>query len=348
MTLGPLIVDVEGITLSDEDREVLRHPAVGGVILFARNCPDADTVAALAAEIHAVRESRLLVTIDQEGGRVQRLKEGVTRLPAPTRMGALWNTDPKAARAMVHEAGWLMAAELLALGVDLSYAPVADLGGTSRVIGDRAFHTRPQAVEAMALAYVYGMREAGMRGVAKHFPGHGGVAEDSHVESPVDRRDYADLQMADLRPFEWLINNGLAAVMMSHVVYPAVAREPASLSRRWVHDILRGQMGFQGAIIADDLSMHGAAGVGDTLTRVRMALAAGCDYAPVCNDRTAVLAVLEASASLPNEPASGLRRSRLMPERRPDRAELRRDPRIEAARALLASLGPDPDFHLEA
>ncbi|MGH8129086.1 MAG: beta-N-acetylhexosaminidase [Gammaproteobacteria bacterium] len=346
--LGPLIVDVEGTSLTAEDREVLKHPAVGGVILFARNCPDADTVAALAAEIHAVREPRLLVSIDQEGGRVQRLKEGVTRLPAPTRMGALWDTDPRAARTMVHEAGWLMAAELLALDVDLSYAPVADLGGTSRVIGDRAFHTQPQAVEALTLAYVYGMREAGMRGVAKHFPGHGGVAEDSHVESPVDRREYGDLQMADLRPFEWLINNGVAAMMMSHVVYPAVAPEPASLSRRWVHEILREQMGFQGAVIADDLSMHGAAGVGDTLARVRMALAAGCDYAPICNDRTAVHAVLESSKSLPNEPASGLRRSRLMPEHRPERAELETDPRLKAARALLAGLGPDPDFHLEA
>lgn len=348
MTPGPLIVDVTGTELSNEDREVLRHPAVGGVILFARNCPDADSVAALAEEIHALREPRLLVSIDQEGGRVQRLTAGVTCLPAPTRMGALWDTDPRTARAMVHEAGWLMAAELLALGVDLSYAPVADLGGTSRVIGDRAFHTRPQAVEELALAYVYGMREAGMRAVAKHFPGHGGVAEDSHVESPVDRRDYGDLQMADLRPFEWLIGNGVAAIMMSHVVYPAVAQEPASLSRRWVHDILRKQMGFQGAVIADDLSMHGAAAVGDTPTRVRMALAAGCDYAPICNDRTAVQAVLEASESLVNEPASGLRRSRLMPEHRPELSQLQTDPRVKAARAMLAGLGSDPEFHLEA
>lgn len=346
--LGPLIVDIEGTSLTAEDREVLRHPAVGGVILFSRNCPDADTVAALAAEIHAVREPPLIVSIDQEGGRVQRLRNGVTRLPAPTRMGALWGTDPRAARTMVHEAGWLMASELLALNVDLSYAPVADLGGTSRVIGDRAFHTRPQAVEALALAYLYGMREAGMRGVAKHFPGHGGVAEDSHVESPVDRREYADLQMADLRPFEWLIGNGVAAVMMAHVVYPAVAPEPASLSRTWVHDILREQMGFQGAIIADDLSMHGAAAVGDTLARVQMALSAGCDLAPVCNDREAVTGVLDAGDTLALEPASGLRRSRLLPEGRPDREALRRNPRLEAARALLAGLGPDPDFHLEA
>lgn len=346
--LGPLIVDIAGTALSAEDRDILSHPAVGGVILFARNCPDADTVAALAAEIHTLREPRLLVTIDQEGGRVQRLTEGVTRLPAPTRMGALWDRDPRAARHLVRNAGWLMAAELLALGVDLSYAPVADLGGRSRVIGDRAFHTRPEAVESLALAYVYGMGEAGMRAVAKHFPGHGGVAEDSHVAQPVDRRPYADLQMADLRPFEWLIGNGVAAVMMSHVAYPAVAPEPASLSPAWIQDILRRRLGFQGVVIADDLSMRAAAGVGDTLERVCQALAAGCDLAPVCNDRPAVTAVLSASERIPDEPASALRRGRLTPVEHAGRAALGRDPRWRAVREQLVDLPADPEFRLES
>lgn len=345
--LGPLIVDIAGTSLTAADREVLAHPAVGGVILFARNCPDAETVAVLANEIHALREPRLLVTIDQEGGRVQRLREGVTLLPAPTRMGALWGRDPRAARALVRNAGWLMAAELLALGVDLSYAPVADLGGRSRVIGDRAFHTRPDAVEALALAYVFGMREAGMRGVAKHFPGHGGVAGDSHVEQPVDRRPYADLQMADLRPFEWLIGNGIAAVMMSHVAYPAVAPEPASLSPTWIQEILRGRLGFQGVVFADDLSMDGAAGAGDTLARARQALAAGCDFIPICNDRAAVEAVLSASRKLPDEPASALRRSRMAPGEHLGRAALWRDPRRGRVRQQLAELAADPDFRLE-
>lgn len=345
--LGPLIVDIAGTGLGAEDREILKHPAVGGVILFARNCPDADSVAALCADIHALREPRLLITIDQEGGRVQRLQEGVTRLPPPARMGALWDSDPKAARGLVRKAGWLMAAELLALGVDLSFAPVADLGGKSRVIGDRAFHRDPDAVEALALAYVFGMREAGMRAVAKHFPGHGGVAGDTHVEEPVDRRTYADLQMADLRPFEWLINNGVAAVMMSHVVYPAVAPEPASLSPVWIHDVLRGRLGFQGVVFADDLSMRGAAGAGDMPARVARALAAGCDFAPICNDRSAVEAVLDGSERLPDEPASGLRRARMEPTKHLGRRALRHDPRWQAARELLARQAVDPEFKLE-
>ena len=345
--LGPLIVDIAGTELSAEDREVLRHPAVGGVILFARNCPDADTVAALCAEIHALRAPRLLITIDQEGGRVQRLREGVTRLPPPARMGAIWDADPKAARALVRKAGWLMAAELLSLDVDLSFAPVADLGGKSRVIGDRAFHRDPDAVEALTLAYVFGMREAGMRAVAKHFPGHGGVAGDSHVEQPVDRRTYADLQMADLRPFEWLINNGVAAVMMSHVVYPAVAPEPASLSPAWIQDILRNRLGFQGVVFADDLSMRGAESAGNMLARVGRALSAGCDFAPICNDRPAVEAVIGGSESLPDEPASGLRRARMEPTEHLGRGALRHDPRWQAARDSLAHEVADPDFKLE-
>lgn len=346
--LGPLIVDVSGTFLNAEDREVLNHPAVGGVILFARNCPDADTVAALSAEIHELRSPRLLVTIDQEGGRVQRLQKGVTRLPPPTRIGAVWDTDPRAARALARNAGWLMAAELLALGVDMSYAPVADIGGRSRVIGDRAFHTDPEAVEALTLAYVYGMREAGMRSVAKHFPGHGGVAEDSHVEQPADRRAFADLKMADLRPFEWLIVNGVAAVMMSHVVYQAVAPEPASLSPVWIHDILRGRFGFQGAVFADDLSMRGVAGAGDMPARVCQALEAGCDFAPICNDRAAVEGVLVEAGTLGDEPASGLRRSRLTPGASPGPRELRQDPRWREAREHLEMLENDQDFTLES
>ncbi len=259
--LGPLIVDIAGVNLDASDRELLAHPLIGGVILFARNAPDAASVAALAAEIHALRMPSLLVTMDQEGGRVQRLHEGVTRLPPAARFGELWDENPAAGRALARDTGWLMAAELLALGVDLSFAPVVDLGGRSRVIGDRAFHRDADAVAELGLAWMRGMADAGMRAVAKHFPGHGGVAGDTHVERPVDRRRYADLALADLKPFERLIANGLAGVMTSHVIYPEVAPEPASLSRRWVHELLRVEMGFQGAIVADDLSMD-AAGAG--------------------------------------------------------------------------------------
>lgn len=344
--LGPLIVDVEGTRLTAADRELLRHPLAGGVILFARNTPDADTVAALARDIHALRSPPLLVAMDQEGGRVQRLREGVTRLPPMSAIGELWDDNPEKARALARETGWLMAAELLALGVDLGLAPVVDLGGRSRVIGDRAFHRDPRVVGELALAFRGGMNEAGMHAVAKHFPGHGGVPGDTHVERPVDRRRHADLALADLKPFERLIGSGLAAIMMSHVIYPDVAPEPASLSRRWVHDMLRGTLGFEGAIIADDLSMDAAGALSTPLARVRAALEAGCDLAPLCNDRAAVQAVLEGADDVPLAPAAGLRAARLLPDRRPAPGSLDAEPRSRAARQALARLMDGDSFSL--
>ncbi|MGH8225560.1 MAG: beta-N-acetylhexosaminidase [Gammaproteobacteria bacterium] len=346
--LGPLIVDIAGVRLDAADRELLAHPLVGGVILFARNTPDAASVAALAAEIHALRTPSLLVTMDQEGGRVQRLHEGVTRLPPAARFGELWDENPAAARALARDTGWLMAAELLALGVDLSFAPVVDLGGRSRVIGDRAFHRDAEVVAELGLAWMRGMSDAGMRAVAKHFPGHGGVAGDTHVERPVDRRRYADLALADLKPFERLIANGLAGVMTSHVIYPEVSPEPASLSRRWVHELLREEMGFQGAIVADDLSMDAAGTGGDALGRVHAALAAGCDFAPLCNDRAAVQSVLAGAETLPLAPAAGLRRVRLAPQTRPGAVALATDPRRKATRDALARLDGGETFKLES
>lgn len=336
--LGPLIVDVEGTHLTPGDREILRHPFVGGIILFARNTPDAESVAALAAEVHALRDPPLLVTIDQEGGRVQRLREGVTRLPPMAELGRRWEADRDAALALATDTGWLLAAELLVLGVDVSFAPVVDLGGRSRVIGDRAFHRRPQAVAELALAFQRGMNEAGMHSVGKHFPGHGGVRGDTHVERPVDRRRYADIAQADIEPFRRLIDNGLAAIMMSHVVYADVSEQPASLSRRWVHDVLRRALHFEGAIVADDLSMD-AAGTRDTPgARVRAALAAGCDLAPVCNNRRIVESILGEAADLTPAPASALRSMRLLPDRRPARDELASSPRRDATRRALKRL----------
>ncbi len=346
--LGPLIVDIEGTRLRAADRELLAHPLIGGVILFARNAPDAGSVAALAAEIHALRTPPLLITMDQEGGRVQRLREGVTRLPPAARFGEVWDENPDAARTLACNAGWLMAAELLALGVDLSFAPVADLGGSSRVIGDRAFHRDSAAVSELALAWKRGMSEAGMRAVGKHFPGHGGVPGDTHVERPVDRRRYADLAQADLKPFEHLIANELAGVMMSHVVYSEVAPQPASLSRRWVHDILREELGFEGAIVADDLTMDAAGTLDTPLARVRAALAAGCDLTPLCNDRGAVEAVLAGADTLELEPASALRSARLAPERFPTPEELRADRRVAATREKLAELTGGGALELKA
>ncbi len=345
--LGPLIVDIAGTALDAADRDLLKHPLVGGIILFGRNCPDAQTVAELTAEIHALRDPPLLVTIDQEGGRVQRLQQGVSRLPAAAQIGALWEADQRRARQLARDAGWLMAWEMLTLGVDVSFAPVLDLGGQSRVIGDRAFHRDPMVVAELGLAYARGMAEAGMRAVGKHFPGHGGVTEDTHVERPVDRRGYADLQLADMAPFRRLIENGLAGVMMSHVVYPEVAPEPASLSRRWIQDVLRAQMGFQGAVVADDLSMAAAGTAGAVIARVQAALTAGCDLTPLCNDRPAVTAVLAQAGSLPSAPASGLRRARLAPAKDRPLQHAAAAERRNAIQAAFAGLGRDDHFELE-
>jgi beta-N-acetylhexosaminidase len=300
MTLGPLMIDVAGSELSGEDRELLGHPLVGGVILFTRNYVDSDQLAALTGAIHAVRTPPLLIAVDQEGGRVQRFKTGFSVLPAARRLGHEFDIEASAALELARRLGWLMAAELRAHGVDLSFAPCVDLDyGASEVIGDRALDARSAVVGQLAVAYAHGMRDAGMAATAKHFPGHGAVVADSHLALPVDRRELADLQ-DDIAPYRLLIANGLAAVMAAHVVYPAIDARPASFSRRWITQILRGELRFQGAVFSDDLSMGGAASVGDLLMRARLALAAGCDMLPVCNDRAGVRTLIE---RLDNEPA---------------------------------------------
>jgi beta-N-acetylhexosaminidase len=310
MSLGPLMIDMGGAELATEDRQLLRHPLVGGVILFTRNYVDSAQLAALTAAIHAARTPPLIIAVDQEGGRVQRFKTGFSTLPAARRIGHEFDLGPRAGLELARRLGWLMAAELRAHGVDLSFAPCVDLDyGASEVIGDRALHARPEVVAQLAVAYAHGMRDAGMAATAKHFPGHGAVVADSHLALPVDRREFADLQ-DDMAPYRLLITNGLAAVMAAHVVYPAVDALPASLSARWIQDILRGELGFQGAVFSDDLSMAGAASAGDLPTRARLALAAGCDMLPVCNNRAGVRMLLEQLALEP-EPASQLRLVRM-------------------------------------
>ncbi len=223
MALGPVMLGVEGLELSAEERELLRHPQVGGVILFTRNYHSPAQVAALVAAIHALRQPRLLVAVDHEGGRVQRFREGFTRLPAVRRLGEIYDQERMRAKQLARVSGWLMAAELRAVGVDFSFAPVLDLDhGVSGVIGDRAFHHDPEAVADLAHAYMSGMQKAGMEAVGKHFPGHGGVAADSHHELPIDPRPYEALADADLLAFERMIHYGLAALMPAHVRYPAV------------------------------------------------------------------------------------------------------------------------------
>lgn len=285
MTIGPLMIDLKGMTLDPEERELLRHPWVGGVILFSRNYESPEQIAALIDSLHVLKEPRLLVAVDHEGGRVQRFREGFTSLPPVRLLGQIYDRDPPQARRLAAITGWLMAVELRAVGVDFSFAPVLDLDQeVSRVIGDRAFHSEPDVVIALARAYVRGMAWAGMAAVGKHFPGHGSVAADSHVALPVDERPWQQIRERDLLPFERLIGAGLLAIMPAHVRYASVDPLPAGFSPFWLETVLRGQLGFQGAIISDDLGMAGAAGVGGMSERVRAALSAGCDMALVCND----------------------------------------------------------------
>ena len=292
MSLGPLMVDIAGTELTAEDLRVLSHPLIGSVLLFTRNYRDPRQVAALTASIRALRTPHLLIAVDHEGGRVQRFREGFTRLPAMRLLGRRFDEDRRDALGLAQSVGWLMASELRAVGVDFSFAPCIDLDyGVSEIIGDRSFHREPDAVAALAVATLSGMREAGMAAIAKHFPGHGAVVADSHVALPVDRREYADLE-ADIRPYRPLIDNNLPGIMAAHVVFPAVDALPASLSERWIAGILRKELGFHGCVFADDLSMAGAAAFGDVVTRAELALAAGCDVLPICNARHSVELVL--------------------------------------------------------
>ena len=287
---GPLMVDLDGVALDAAERSLLRDPAVGAVILFARNCASATQVAELCREIHALRDPPLLIGIDQEGGRVQRLRQGVTRFPPQRALGRLAEAEGiESAIAMARDWGRLLAAELRELGIDLDFTPCVDIDwGVSEVIGDRALSERPEWVAQLAGALWSGLQEQGLAGVAKHFPGHGAVTADSHTSLPEDLRPWPLLQ-ADLQPFRALIAAGIPAIMPAHCLYPAVdPRDPAGFSQRWLQGILREELGFQGIIVSDDLVMAGAAVIGDMAARVQTALSAGAELLLVCNDRSAV------------------------------------------------------------
>lgn len=305
------MLDIEGTELRPADRSLLAEPAVGGVVLFSRNYESAGQLTDLVSAIRAIRSPPLLIGVDHEGGRVQRFRDGFTRIPPMRQLGRRYDADPVEAQEAARVAGWLMASELRSVGIDLSFAPCVDLDwSVSDVIGDRAFHSDPDVVAELAGAFCRGLHSAGMAPVAKHFPGHGAVVADSHEALPVDRRPYGDL-MDDMRPYESLINmRRLPAVMLAHVVYAETDPKPAGFSSYWIGNQLRSQLGFDGAVFSDDLSMKAAAGFGSMPTRAGAALEAGCDMVLICNDRPAAQETVVALAEYSN-PLSLVRLARL-------------------------------------
>lgn len=284
MSLGPVMLDIEGTELNENDIRRLQHPLVGGIILFSRNYQSPEQLKALTAAIHKVRQPPLLIAVDHEGGRVQRFREGFTRIPPMRELGKIWDHNPRKARQLAEEAGWILAAELRAHGVDFSFTPVLDIDyGNSGVIGDRAFHRNTQAIAELANSLMHGLRKGGMAAVGKHFPGHGFVAADSHVAIPVDEREFDRIAEEDLQPFRRMVDDGLAAIMPAHVIYPQVDDKPAGFSERWLQKVLRQRLGFNGVIFSDDLSMEGAVVAGDVTQRALAALNAGCDMVLLCN-----------------------------------------------------------------
>jgi beta-N-acetylhexosaminidase len=294
MTLGPVMLDLAGLTLTDEDVEICQHPQVGGIILFSRNFNDRAQVKQLVSDIKAVRSPPLLIAVDQEGGRVQRFRNEFTALPALRWLGHLYDLDPVQAREMATLAARIMAQEVLDCGVDFSFAPVLDIDrGCCEVIGDRAIDSRPE-----------GMRQVGMAAVAKHFPGHGGVIGDSHHVLPEDHRLYSDL-LDDIRPYISLIEDGLPGIMMAHIRYTRVDPAIASLSSFWMQQVLRRDLNFQGTIFSDDLTMEGASVGGSLQDRALTALSAGADILLVCNNRAGAIDVLQALVGYKNPAAHG-------------------------------------------
>jgi beta-N-acetylhexosaminidase len=286
-----LMLGVGGTELDATEREWLAHSAVSGVILFGRNIESRAQVQELVAEIRAACPRPLLLAIDQEGGPVQRLREGYTRLPALARIGEHFAGDPGGAIAMAERHAWVMAAEMRATDIDLSFAPVIDLARGNRAIGERAFHADPEFVSALGLAYLRGMRLAGMAATIKHFPGHGSVVEDTHFDHAVDTRSRDAIERDDLVPFRDAIQSGAEAVMMAHVSYPAVDPDPAGYSRRWIGEILRGELGFGGVVMSDDIGMVAAESVGGVAERIDRHLDAGCDLVLVCQPALAPAAL---------------------------------------------------------
>ncbi|MBF7688847.1 beta-N-acetylhexosaminidase [Acinetobacter rathckeae] len=295
--IGALMLDIAGLALSTEDIQILANPQVGGIILFSRNIESPRQVRALTDHIRQVRPD-ILIAVDQEGGRVQRLKQGFTKLPAMGQFGQLYQTKPEQALVLAEQCGWLMATEVLAVGIDLSFAPVLDLNHISDVIGDRSFSSNIEDVVVLARAFMQGMQRAGMATTGKHFPGHGSVKADSHIATALDHRSYDEIANTDMQTFVELMPT-LNALMPAHVIYPQVDRNPAGFSRYWIQEILRKQLGFEGVLFSDDLTMQAACVAGGADARILAALDAGCDMGLVCNNRSDAILALEAIQDRP-------------------------------------------------
>ena len=339
---GPVMVDVAGLTLTSDEKTRLRHPQVGGVILFARNFESRAQLSALTRDIHAARPTPLLIAVDHEGGRVQRFRtDGFTALPAMGLLGEAWKREPMSAMRMATDAGYVLAAELRACGVDFSFTPVLDLDhGISKVVGNRSFHRDPRVVTMLARCVIQGLALAGMGACGKHFPGHGYAQADSHHAVALDTRPLADILSDDAAPYGWLGDAVLPAVMPAHVIYPDVDDKPAGFSSRWLKDILRGQLNYNGVIFSDDLTMAAAAAVGDIHLRASAALDAGCDMVLVCN-RPDLADDLLGRLDRPVCPDSQHRIRSLFPVlSAPDWDTLQADPRYKHARHLQSQIIP--------
>lgn len=288
--IGGLMLDVAGTELTHDDEQLLAQPEVGGVILFARNVATPNQVRELTDSIRAINP-QLLIAVDQEGGRVARLRQGFSPLPAMGRLGDVFDNQPELATDLAFACGYLMATEVLAVGIDFSFAPVLDVNGISQVIGDRAFHQQPSVIISLSSAFMRGMKQAGMATTGKHFPGHGSVAPDSHIADAVDDRDFETIFNYDMQPFIKNLSL-LDALMPAHVIFSQIDDKPAGFSKIWLQDIIRQKLGFNGVLFSDDLSMQAAHVAGDAGKRIEFALSAGCDMGLVCNDRNSALIAL--------------------------------------------------------
>lgn len=310
--MGPVMLDVQGTSLSQEDKEILQHPLVGGLIFFTRNYHSPEQIADLSQQIRLAANKPILLAVDHEGGRVQRFRDGFSLIPA---MGKLWQMSASnltLAKELAKQSAILMALEVQAVGIDISFAPVLDINNISDVIGDRAFHQQPDYVSELAEAFISGLHHVGMKATGKHFPGHGSVKADSHIDLPIDTRERADIFQQDLAPFKHLISKGkVDALMPAHVIFPDVDSQAVGFSHYWLQNILREQLGFNGVIFSDDLSMQGAASVGGYIERAEAAQAAGCDMLLLCNNRDGCVDVLD-NANISISAVAGTRLKKLL------------------------------------